>query len=254
MKIETTAESRKDVVKAMEEIMNEKAKYQGPPTFAYQIGNCTVDRDGNVECENEEQAETLKSQLEEKGVMGTQEDVLNIDIPLEGHTAESLKNLVYMIHSKQYLMEKSAGAEVLKISEKLVERLQTEEITTVEDTMKVIMEEEPIGLTFVEDKIRFNAFPFAPEKATAYCTLMAMVCKAAKEQKRVQPTETKEENEKYYMRVWLVRLGLGGKGGKDARKILLSNLKGHTAFRTEADKEKWIAKNGKKKADTEEEQ
>ena len=30
MKVKTTAENRKDVVKAMEEILNVKAKYQGP--------------------------------------------------------------------------------------------------------------------------------------------------------------------------------------------------------------------------------
>ena len=76
-----------------------------------------------------------------------------------------------------------------------------------------------------------------------------MMGAAAKEQHRVLPTETIEENEKYYMRVWLVRLGLGGKGGKEVRKILLEKLNGHTAFRTEADKEKWMAKNGKQKGE-----
>ncbi len=36
----------------------------------------------------------------------------------------------------------------------------------------------------------------------------------AKEQKRISPKETIEENEKYYMRIWLLRLGFGGKEGK----------------------------------------
>ena len=49
MKVKTTAENRKDVVKAMEEILNVKAKYQGPPSFGYKVGEYTVDRDGNVE-------------------------------------------------------------------------------------------------------------------------------------------------------------------------------------------------------------
>lgn len=47
MKVKTTAENRKDVVKAMEEILNVKAKYQGPPSFGYKVGEYTVDRDGN---------------------------------------------------------------------------------------------------------------------------------------------------------------------------------------------------------------
>ena len=68
----------------------------------------------------------------------------------------------------------------------------------------------------------------------------------AKTQKRIKPQQCIEENEKYYMRTWLVRLGFGGKEGKEVRDILLSKLKGHTAFRTEADKQKWMEKYSKK--------
>ena len=49
------------------------------------------------------------------------------------------------------------------------------------------------------------------------------------------------------MRICLVRLGLDVKEAKENRRVLLQNLKGHTAFRTEADKEKWMEKNSKKK-------
>jgi hypothetical protein len=74
--------------------------------------------------------------------------------------------------------------------------------------------------------------------------------RTAREQKRISSTETIEKNEKYYMRVWLVRLGLGGKECKETRKILLANLKGHTAFRTEADKQKWNERQKARKAGT----
>ena len=79
-----------------------------------------------------------------------------------------------------------------------------------------------------------------------HAELAACMAKTAKEAKRVSPKATIEENEKYYMRVWLVRIGLGGKDGKDTRKVFLSRLKGHTAFRTEEDKEKWKERNSKK--------
>ena len=39
----------------------------------------------------------------------------------------------------------------------------------------------------------------------------------------------------------MVRIGLGGKDTKEERAFLLSGLKGHTAFRTPADEEKWKA-------------
>ena len=54
----------------------------------------------------------------------------------------------------------------------------------------------------------------------------------------MNPKETIEENEKYYMRVWLLRLGFGGQGGREIRKALLSNLKGHSAFRTQEESER----------------
>lgn len=39
----------------------------------------------------------------------------------------------------------------------------------------------------------------------------------------------------------MVRIGLGGKDTKEERAFLLGGLKGHTAFRTPADEEKWKA-------------
>lgn len=38
MRIETICENRKELVKAMAEILGEPSKYLGPPSFGYQIG------------------------------------------------------------------------------------------------------------------------------------------------------------------------------------------------------------------------
>lgn len=75
----------------------------------------------------------------------------------------------------------------------------------------------------------------------------------AKNQKRINPQQCMEENEKYYMRVWLIRLGFGGKAGKEVRNTLLANLKGHTAFRTEAEIERAKERNKAKKQNAVEE-
>ena len=241
MKVKTTAENRKDVVKAMEEILNVKAKYQGPPSFGYKVGEYTVDRDGNVEHESEEAALTMQNELVARGFAEGETDRLNIGIPIEGFTAEGIKNLIYMIHSKQYLLEKAVGKEVFRISDKLVERLDAEENIPLEQVIQIAEEESIEGLAFGEDRIFFCGFPLNEDEARAYAELAACMAKTAKEAKRVSPKATIEENEKYYMRVWLVRIGLGGKDGKDTRKVFLSRLKGHTAFRTEEDKEKWNA-------------
>ena len=43
------------------------------------------------------------------------------------------------------------------------------------------------------------------------------------------------------MRGWLVSIGFGGSEGKETRSFFLKGLKGHTAFRTPEDAEKWKA-------------
>ena len=40
---------------------------------------------------------------------------------------------------------------------------------------------------------------------------------------------------------------MDGKDCKQARKILMENLSGHTAFRTRADEEKWKARQAEKR-------
>ena len=41
------------------------------------------------------------------------------------------------------------------------------------------------------------------------------------------------------MRIWLLRLGFGGAEGKEIRDFLMKKLKGNSAFRTEANKQRW---------------
>ena len=66
-----------------------------------------------------------------------------------------------------------------------------------------------------------------------------MMNKMALEQKRIQAKAVNEENEKYALRIWLTRLGMNGPEHKEARRVLMENLTGHCAFRTEADKLRW---------------
>ena len=60
--------------------------------------------------------------------------------------------------------------------------------------------------------------------------------------------EDLEENEKYYLRIWLVQLGMAGAANKESRKALLDGLKGHTAFRTKEEAEKFSIAQKEKRA------
>ena len=58
------------------------------------------------------------------------------------------------------------------------------------------------------------------------------MCKMAKEQKRVVAKECATDNEKFAMRLFLIRLGFIGDEYKTARRILLRNLTGNSSWRS----------------------
>ena len=245
MRIETNAANRKDVVKAVSGILGQPAKYLGVPTCSYQIGNCTIDRSGAVETEDEKTAELVTAGLLEQGFIGSLEpeaDETTVSLPMEGMTAEGLKNLIFLTHSKQYLINRAFAEEVFRIPTELAETLGSTEIPDAETFLQTFQShaEGCRGISFQDGKITFT-LPTAddPDMIKAFTHLAAAMVQQAKEQKRISPKETIEENEKYYMRIWLLRLGFGGAEGKEVRDILMKNLKGHSAFRTDENRQRW---------------
>lgn len=245
MRIETNAADRKEVVKAVSMILGQPAKYMGVPTCAYEIGNCTIDRSGAVETEDEKTAEMVRAGLLERGLTGgpeTELDETTVSLPVEGMTAEGFKNLIYLIHSKQYLINCAFAEEVFRIPDALVEELGSTELPDTEACLQVFQSHAAgcRGIGFLDGKMAFTLPAINdPDMILAFTHLAAAMVQQAREQKRISPRETIEENEKYYMRIWLLRLGFGGAEGKEVRNLLLKNLKGHSAFRTEADRQKW---------------
>ncbi len=245
MRIETNAANRKDVVKAVSGILGQPSKYMGVPTCSYQIGNCTIDRSGAVETEDEKTAELVTAGLTEQGLIetpSTEIEGTTVSLPVEGMTAEGLKNLIFLTHSKQYLINRAFAEEVFRIPAELVEGLGSAEIPDAETFLQTFQShaEGCRGIGFQDGKITFT-LPTAddPDMIKAFTHLTAAMVQQAKEQKRISPKETIEENEKYYMRIWLLRLGFGGKEGKEVRDLLMKKLKGHSAFRTEENKQRW---------------
>ena len=245
MRIETNAANRKDVVKAVSGILGQPSKYMGVPTCSYQIGNCTIDRSGAVETEDEKTAELVRAGLLEQGLIETphtEADETTVSLPVEGMSAEGLKNLIYLIHSKQYLINRAFAEEVFRIPAELVEALGSAEIPDAETFLQTFQNhaEGCRGISFPDGKAAFT-LPAVndPGMIKAFTHLTAAMVRQAKEQKRISPKETIEENEKYYMRIWLLRLGFGGAEGKEIRDLLMKKLKGHSAFRTDENKQRW---------------
>lgn len=238
--LKTVFENRKELVKAVSDFTGENARYMGAPTFAYKVGVYTIDKDGVITSDSE--MDKLKVFLVEKGFIQQESvDSIEFSILLDGADKQSIINFVNMLYSKQYLINRALQMAALSIHDSFLKELEGKEFSEITN-------DEYSGFRIENDCLVFN-YPNIEggEMLKAYMTLMCMAFSKAKESTRIQAKLTHPENEKYYMRCWLIRLGLGGKGGAETRKALLKNLKGHTAFRTEEDIEKAKEKYRQKK-------
>lgn len=246
MEIKGNVQDRKALVKALSEHLGLEATYMGPPTFAYQVGNLTIGRDGTVETEDEAQHAQAKAVMINLGCIVDEAvvDDLQVQVPIEGMDGFALRNLIFILSSKQYLLNRVLQREHFHVSNELVDALKTGECSRASEFHSIIASTQDglKGLSFADDNAEFT-FPVSDDsvKNRALVTLAALMVNSAKQAKRVDPTNQVVENEKYYLRIWLIHLGLSGRGGQETRRALLDGLKGHTAFRTPEDAARFSA-------------
>ena len=211
-----TGEKRKSLVKAVSEILEIPAEYQYMPTCAYKIGECyTVTKEGNLEISNsadKKETEHLMEELKKRGydVPDTAEPEstkLTVQMPADFFTQHTLSNLRQICENKAALFQAA---------------FQT-------DSLDIISSDE---------KVEFPWFKVEQDgDADAYCTFISMLCEFAKNQGRINRKPNTSDNPKYTMRCFLIRLGMVGAEFKAARKVILRNLTGNSAFRKVANDE-----------------
>ena len=259
MTIETHTTDRKALTRQISELLHEDAVYAGVPSCAYNVGPVTIDRSGAIHTDDPQAMETLRPFLIEQGWMtpeaevipdapeydsGAAPDRMEISVPAEGMTVTALLNLVHMLYSKQHLLNRATDSEILSISDGVIARLK-EHTPETPDAFSTLLADfkalgELDGFDFQVGRITLT-FPFdaeQPERWTAYGFLLDRIVKSAQAATRVHPERQRPENEKYFMRAWLLRLRFGGAEYKALRSLLLQNLKGNTAFPDDAAAEK----------------
>ena len=249
-----TGTERKALVDAVSRILEEPAIYLGAPTFAYAVGNYRISKKGSLFSMNDagrEEMEHLVSCLQEQGfiaedssmgdspaeetvtdtaeaaagnvagevvetaadntgtapLMATgnsnEDNTLTIELPKTGFTSTSLDNLHKIIASKEALLKKA---------------LDTDNLAVID----------------AGDTLKFPWFTLhgLTGEADACSRLVAAMCDMAKKQKRVTAKEQDTGNDKFNMRLFLVRLGFIGEEYKAARKLLLRNLTGNSSWKS----------------------
>lgn len=265
MTITTNTTDRKALAKAIAEELGTTARYLGLPSYGYQIGDFTVDHDGNIIGED---FGALQDFLWRNGYISDEpaadqeapadseaEPITSMDISIPAHdaTVTQLKNLIFMLHSRQTLINRMTDSDCLNVADILIDRLQESTPETLEDLTSLLDDSRAVaeltGFDFRDGKVSIT-LPFdetQPTKWTAYANLLNRIYDAAMKATRVRPdrVEPDAENEKYLAHVWLQRLGYSGADSKAKRKILLGHLKGYCAFKSDtkmrAYKEKYTA-------------
>ena len=180
---------------------------------------------------------------------------MNFEIPLGAHTGATLRNLVNLIYSRGPLVNQATGGH-FEADTGLIEALKDDRCTyTRANFFRAVADYEDqhgkslYGLTITPEAVSFTGFGEAADvdHLRAYGHLAVMMNNQALHQKRIQAKAVDAANEKYAMRIWLVRIGMDGDEFKQTRKILMEKLTGHSAFRTPAEAEKAKAKAQKKR-------
>ena len=195
-------------------ILGTAPHYERVPSCAYDIAGYRLDKEGVLHIpDGTEIVEDLIRQLREHGFQDdmeiteevpVQQDKLTIAIPKESLTDTALENLQKITANKQTLFQRAFRTDSTEI-----------EIT--------------------DEKINFTWFPYTADgdELAAYTQFISRLCDMARDAKRVSSKPTETDNDKYAFRCFLLRLGFIGNEYKTARKILLRNLTGNSAFRYE---------------------
>ena len=256
MTIQTNLNDRKELAKKLIPFNhNEKLHYAGTPTFAFEGHGFRILRNGGIECENEKTEAAMIGFLQQEGILpqpqavqepqsqhdeeteqGTEPEMMEIKIPADGMDGAQMRNLVFMLHAQQYLLNRAAGQENIHVPDRLIEDLKDEPVTDRTSFFAVYQNysKEGRGFLITADTVTFFfATTDNAVKNRALIELAAFMVSAAKKAKRVQSATRKPENEKYYLRMWLLRIGMGTKASHESRMALLKGLNGWSAFRTE---------------------
>ena len=231
-------ENRKDLVKALVTLTEQPPAYAGPPTYAYNVGSFTVNRNGNIvipDITDESEIQELIDSLDNMGFTC---------IMIEKH--EDLTTFKEETEAAEEPEETESEEEDPEIEEPTGETEPTQITLSFPleffaqdaiDRMKAIVANkgyllkkalgtDNLDITIADGKVCFPWFTDhgIEGEVDAYSKLTYAIAKKGILQSRVNPAEKQNPDEKLAMRLFLIHLGFIGDEYKTARAILMRNF------------------------------
>ncbi|MCM1329614.1 MAG: amidoligase family protein [Ruminococcus sp.] len=193
---------------------------------------------------------------------------VHIHIGAKGHTAQTLRNLANIMASHENLLADALDLDrgrmnryCRTVNTKFLEELNRKKPETMPQLADIWYGSQGenygrnqhyngsryhmlnLHATFTKGTVEFRLFQFdAPSEGKqnglhagqlkSYIQLCLALSQMAKEVRTASPKPQQNENPKYAMRTWLLRLGFIGDEFKTARELLTKRLAGDTAFRS----------------------
>ena len=192
---------------------------------------------------------------------------VHIHIGAKGHTAQTLRNLANIMASHESLLADALALDHYRMSRycrtvnpRFIETVNQRKPSTMSDLADIWYSANNatygrnqhyndsryhmlnLHATFTKGTVEFRLFQFDAPTADrrnglhagqlkSYIQLCLALSQMAKTVKTASPKPQQNENPKYAMRTWLLRLGFIGEEFATARDILTRNLTGDAAFR-----------------------
>ena len=193
---------------------------------------------------------------------------VHIHIGANGHTAQTLRNLANIMASHESLIAEALDLDHRRMSRycrtvdpRFLEQVNKKKPTTMTQLADIWYTSHGANYgrdqhyndsryhmlnyhaTFTKGTVEFRLFQFDAPTADrkgglhagqlkSYIQLCLALSQMAKEVKTASPKPQQNENPKYAMRTWLLRLGFIGEEFATAREVLTRRLSGDAAFRS----------------------
>ena len=276
-----TGKERKALAEALSEITFSEAAYAGAPTFAYRVGDYTVDKNGVIfypPTLAQEAVALVVEKLKERGFTPegeAQADLPEEDAPAEipAETPDVAPEAAALAQPEAEAMEAAEGAKTPDTAEEggAAPATPYESTDTQKDTPAVAEAEdnkltvgiprktltddalERLKLIVANKEVLFKravladalpievteediAFPWftltgVDGEAAAYAQFITALCQMASEQTRILDKPYDGDNDRFAMRIFMVRLGMKGTEFALARKLMMKHLTGNSGWR-----------------------
>ena len=268
-----TGSERKRMVKALGELTFSDPVYAGAPTFAYQVGDYTVDKNGVISYPETVAQEAVMLLVERLGEHGftPEQDAEDAPAPVAAETpdvapepgedaepAEAETEATQGAETPDMAAEpaeedapddvaaESAGTEYdpeddahltitipkAKLPDDALSRLR-QIVANKEELFKRAMSADALPIEVTEEEVSFPWFTLTgvEGEAAAYAQFITALCQMAREQTRILDKPYDGDNDRFAMRIFMVRLGMKGTQFALARKLMMKNLSGNSGWR-----------------------